>query len=87
MVPSGPPVGGRSAQYGAVPPYGHLAGVVYRTLRGIIIDGTRAIYCPRDVILRMTHVRKERERQTRHMQNINKAKPEQLNLSKTCPST
>jgi hypothetical protein len=85
MVPSGPPVGGKSAQYGAVPPYGHLAGVVYRTLRGIIIDGTRATYCPRDVILKMAHVRKERE--TRHMQNINKAKPEQLNLSKSCPST
>jgi hypothetical protein len=42
---------------------------------------------PRDIVLRIAHVGREREREKTHLQNNIKAKPEQIKLSKTDPST
>jgi hypothetical protein len=41
--------------------------------------------CPKDVVLKTAHAGSEREKT--HLQNSIKAKPEQLKLSKTDPST
>jgi hypothetical protein len=46
---------------------------------------TRTTPCPRGADLRTAHVGRERERT--HLQNNNKAKLEQLKLSKIYPST
>jgi hypothetical protein len=51
----------------------------------VITRRSRATPCPREAVLRTAHATKEGEREL--APNNNKAKPEQLKLSKTYPST